>query len=278
MSFVEHSNDNRYHRHNKLIGRGKQKTVYLAYDSLTSTEVAWGKINLGSGGFKLFQEVHLQININLKMRHKHIVPLYDWWFGRDNTVNVVMELFVPGSLKKHLQMYHPISTHVIRDWSYQIATALQSIHANGVVHRDIKCDNIMINSNTGLVKLSDLGFANFVSALSSEVVGTPCYMAPEVFDGKYTHKSDVYSFGMLLLEMLTNEVPYAECKTMAQIYRKLSANDPPNCFKSLNPSELKRLIALCIGPAETRPSIDTVLKSPFYTNKYYLEEKVTGKS
>lgn len=127
-------------------------------------------------------------------------------------------------------------------------------HTPPIIHRDLKSDNIFINGSEGVVKIGDLGLATLLrartapqsvlggllsdtSALSlvgkqtcftfSKLdvklpVGTPEFMAPELYDEEYDDRVDVYSFGMCLLELATLEYPYSECRNAAQIYRKVS--------------------------------------------------------
>ena len=88
--------------------------------------------------------------------------------------------------------------------------------------RDLKCDNIFITGATSSVKIGDLGLATLKNqSYAKSVIGTPEFMAPEMYDEEYDEAVDVYAFGMCLLEMTTNEYPYKECAGPAQIYRKV---------------------------------------------------------
>ena len=89
---------------------------------------------------------------------------------------------------------------------------------------DLKCDNIFINGHSGEVKIGDLGLATLLRQVQSgmSVLGTPEFMAPEMYDEMYDEKVDIYAFGMCLLELVTFEFPYQECENAAQIYRKVS--------------------------------------------------------
>ena len=87
-----------------------------------------------------------------------------------------------------------------------------------------QADNIFISGTSGVVKIGDLGFATLWSGSSAamSVIGTPEFMAPELYEEKYTEKVDVYSYGMCLLELATLEYPYCECKNAAQIFKKVT--------------------------------------------------------
>jgi serine/threonine protein kinase len=97
-----------------------------------------------------------------------------------------------------------------------------------------KCDNIFVNGASGVIKLGDLGLATLWRGLTTpqSVLGTPEFMAPELYEEKYNEKVDVYSFGMCMLELATMEYPYAECKNAAQIYRKVGRRARGDTFRT----------------------------------------------
>lgn len=85
-----------------------------------------------------------------------------------------------------------------------------------VIHRDIKCDNIFINSNNGEIWIGDLGLSTILTTSHTKsVLGTPEFMAPEFYDENYGIRVDIYAFGMCVLEMITEETPYKECENPA---------------------------------------------------------------
>lgn len=85
-----------------------------------------------------------------------------------------------------------------------------------IIHRDIKCDNIFVNSNSGDIKIGDLGLSTTMKdSYTSSVLGTPEFMAPELYEEHYGTEVDIYAFGMAVLEMLTQEAPYRECSNPA---------------------------------------------------------------
>merc|ERR1719506_582979 len=117
---------------------------------------------------------------------------------------------------------------VIKRWCIQILRGLIYLHGQNIIHRDLKCDNIFINGSAGEVKIGDLGLATVMHAQTAQsVVGRPEFIAPELYEEDYTEKVDIYSFGMCLLELITNECPYAECQNAAQIYRKVTKGEMP---------------------------------------------------
>lgn len=106
---------------------------------------------------------------------------------------------------------------VLKSWCNEILNGLVYLHTqkpHPIVHRDLKCNNIFINSHNGHVVIGDLGYATFHSNKENfkDIVGTPSYMAPEIYDECYSVSVDIYSFGMCVLEMSTHSYPYSECK------------------------------------------------------------------
>ncbi|KAF3640403.1 putative serine/threonine-protein kinase WNK5 [Capsicum annuum] len=118
------------------------------------------------------------------------------------------------------------------------------------------------------VKIGDLGLATIVgkSHAAHSLLGTPEYMAPELYEENYTELVDIYSFGMCLIEMTTMEIPYSECDSIAKLYRKVTSGIKPQAFNKVNDTELKDFIERCIGQPRARPSAADLLKDPFLSD------------
>ncbi|KAG7273112.1 hypothetical protein CRUP_024842, partial [Coryphaenoides rupestris] len=138
---------------------------------------------------------------------------------------------------------------LLQRWSLQILRGLHFLHSRSppILHRDLKCDNIFITGPTGSVKIGDLGLATLKKTpFAKSVIGTPEFMAPEMYEECYDEAVDVYAFGMCLLEMTTSEYPYAECHSAVQIYRKVTSGIKPDSFSKVKVPELKEIIEGCI--------------------------------
>jgi len=133
----------------------------------------------------------------------------------------------------------------------------------GVIHRDLKCDNIFIEGNTGKAVLGDLGLScNVVSARS--IVGTPHWMAPELYREEYDEMVDIWSFGMCVLELITSVIPYAECKGAFQVYTNISSGKKPEVLKKINDPYVRAFINISLNvEARMRPSAAELLEHPF---------------
>lgn len=117
------------------------------------------------------------------------------------------------------------------------------------------------------MKIGDLGFAAIVgkSHAAHSVIGTPEYMAPELYEEDYTEMVDIYSFGMCMLEMVTMEIPYSECDSIAKIYKKVTSGVKPQAMNNLMDPEVKAFIEKCIAQPRARPSASDLLKDPFFS-------------
>lgn len=118
------------------------------------------------------------------------------------------------------------------------------------------------------MKIGDLGLATVVgkSHAAHSLLGTPEFMAPELYDENYTELVDIYSFGMCLLEMVTRELPYSECATVAKIYKKVTSGVRPRAMNKVKDSEVKAFIEKCLAQPRDRPSASDLLKDPFFAD------------
>lgn len=128
----------------------------------------------------------------------------------------------------------------------------------------MKCDNIFVNGNHGEVKIGDLGLATVMQQPTAHsVIGTPEFMAPELYDEEYNELVDIYSFGMCMLEMATFEYPYSECKNAAQIFKKVTSGKKPAALDRVTDPQVKQFIEKCLVPASERLSAKDLLNDPF---------------
>eukprot|EP00775_Hariotina_reticulata_P009149 gene9149-9317_t len=265
---VETDPSNRYLRYPALLGRGACKRVYKAFDQHEGIEVAWNQVELSGNTLdhdnreRLFAE----IRVLKTLTHRNIIKFYDWWYDCSNqTINFITEYFTSGTLRQYRKKHKHISEQAIKRWAFQILEGLLYLHAHDppIMHRDLKCDNILINGTSGQVKIADLGMASCQRGLS--VVGTPEFIAPEVYDETYNEKVDIYSFGMCVLELATLEYPYSECRSIPAIFRKVSQGIPPAGLARVSSSSLREFITLCINPVpDNRPSALQLLKHDFF--------------
>ncbi|KAL1189510.1 putative serine/threonine-protein kinase WNK10 [Cardamine amara subsp. amara] len=256
----------RYIRYGDVLGRGAFKTVYKAFDQVQGIEVAWNLMSIEDvlqmpGQLeRLYSEVHL-----LKaLKHDNIIKLfYSWVDDHNKTINMITELFTSGSLRVYRMKHRKVDPKAINNWARQILKGLHYLHSHTppVIHRDLKCDNIFVNGNTGEVKIGDLGLAAVLQQpIARSVIGTPEFMAPELYEEEYNELVDIYSFGMCMLEMVTCEYPYSECRNPAQIYKKVTSGIKPQSLAKVDDPQVKQFIEKCLLPAPCRPTALDLLK------------------
>ena len=116
------------------------------------------------------------------------------------------------------------------------------------------------------VKIGDLGLATIVgkSHAAHSLLGTPEFMAPELYEEDYTEQVDIYSFGLCVLEMVTLEIPYSECDSIAKIYKKVTAGAMPAAMGKVKDPEIRAFIERCVATPRARPSASELLQDPFF--------------
>lgn len=269
---VETDPSGRYTRYDTILGRGAFKTVYKAFDEREGIEVAWNQVKVNDLVTSPAERERLfaEIRVLKQLKHKNIMSFYDSWLDQKHlTVNFITELFTSGTLRQYRKKHRNIDEQVLKRWAWQILQGLVYLHGHNppIIHRDLKCDNIFVNGNTGVIKIGDLGLATLWRGLTTpqSVLGTPEFMAPELYEEKYTEKVDVYSFGMCMLELATMEYPYCECQNAAQIYKKVSKGIQPAGLNNVKTPELRQFIELCIDhDSQKRPEARQLLKHPFF--------------
>lgn len=169
---------------------------------------------------------------------------------------------------RYLKRFKRINPKVLKSWCRQILKGLHFLHTRQwpIIHRDLKCDNIFITGTTGSVKIGDLGLATLKNrSHARSVIGTPEFMAPEMYEEHYDESVDVYAFGMCMLEMAVSEYPYSECKGPAQIYKKVISGIKPAALSKVEDPKVREIIEKCIElKKENRPSCKDLLTSEFF--------------
>lgn len=192
-----------------------------------------------------------------QLEHDHIVPVYE--VGEADGVHFYSMRYVQGESLADLMAQHPLDNHSAAEALEPIGRALQAAHERGVLHRDIKPRNIMIDDATGRPMLTDFGLAKLLEGASDmthtgDVMGSPPYMSPEqASDAAHvTEAADVYSLGATLYHALTGRPPF-QAATMAETLRQVWFDDPPPP-RQLNPAIDRDLETICMKCLEKEPA------------------------
>jgi serine/threonine protein kinase len=240
--------DDRY-RLIRQIGSGGMAEVYLAYDEVLEREVAFKVLDRKHAQNKeAVERFRREARNAASLRHPNIVSVFDRGHTQDGTYYIVMEYMEGGTLEDLIQSEGPLPPQRATEVTLQVARALSVAHEGGVIHRDIKPQNILL-SNSGEAKVADFGIARAASATTmtqaGSVMGTVHYISPEQALGEpSTPKSDLYSLGVVLYEMLTGELPY-DAETPAGVVMKHvgGLSRPPRETNPEVPEELDAVTA-----------------------------------
>ena len=239
--------DNRYTLVEPLGGGGMAK-VYLAHDEVLDRDVALKILrNQYADDEEFVERFRREAQSAARLSHPNIVSIYDRGRSEDGSYYIAMEHVTGGTLKDRISKKGVLDPNAAAGVALQIADALSVAHENGVIHRDIKPQNVLVTS-TGDVKVTDFGIARAASSpltATSAVLGTAGYMSPEQAMGEPVGPgSDLYSLGVVLYEMLTGELPYSAENPIALAMKHV--NEPPRSPREANPNVPKPLDALTL--------------------------------
>jgi tRNA A-37 threonylcarbamoyl transferase component Bud32 len=216
---------------------------------------------------ELLEEFNNEIEKLFILRHPYIIQLYGITDKeKSQKLAVISELAPKGSLFDYLHKNPKTKNNLSLEFknkiTKQLICTMAYIHSRGYVHRDLKTQNILLDKNLDM-KLCDFGLTKLKSELNSgsgQFAGTPCYMAPELFDRKfYDDKIDVFAFGTVLWEIYTQKIPYANCDAM-EIKQKVTKGEELYC-SSIVPKQIANLIQKCrCVKASDRPSFEEIEK------------------
>lgn len=278
---------------NEIIGVGGMSVVYKAYDRVDDRIVAVKVLKdefLNNEDFKRrFKNESKAIAL---LSHENIVRVYDVNFGEK--LQYIVEEYIDGiTLKEYINKQGSITWNDALYFMTQILTAVQHAHDKGIVHRDIKPQNIILLAN-GKIKVTDFGIARFsrsdTKTLTEQAIGSVHYIAPEQAKGELTdEKADIYSLGVVLYEMLAGKVPFDADSAVSVALMQIQSN--AERLTSINPDIPEGLEQICIhamqknsqdryqSATEMLLDIEEIIKNPNtkfnYVNKIEMPKKVT---
>ncbi|KAL6698736.1 PAK kinase [Trichoderma pleuroticola] len=264
----------------KKIGQGASGSVYVAKIKDTAVGVAreflrqqGPRAQVAIKQMDLAHQPRKELIVNEIMvmkdnRHKNIVNFLDAFLRNNNAeLWVVMEFMEGGALTDVIDNNPSISEEQISTICHETCRGLQHLHAQSIIHRDIKSDNVLLDAR-GNVKITDFGFCAKLTEAKSKratMVGTPYWMAPEVVKQKeYGPKVDIWSLGIMAIEMIESEPPYLNEEPLKALYL-IATNGTPRLKKPEKLSkELKAFLSVCLCvDVKSRASADELLAHDF---------------
>jgi eukaryotic-like serine/threonine-protein kinase len=232
-----------------VLGRGGMGMVYKAHDRRLDEIVAIKVLRPDfASDPKMAERFRSEIKLARKVRHRNVCTIHD--YGEDRgLLYISMELIEGVDLKHRLKEHGAVPTEEAYGIAVQVAQGLQAVHDAGIVHRDLKTPNIMLDA-AGTARLMDFGIAKRVgegtATATGQIVGTPEYMSPEQAQGhKVDYRSDLYALGVVVYEIFTGQVPFRGETPISTILKHL--NDPPNLEVAALPQTLRAVLKRCLA-------------------------------
>jgi serine/threonine protein kinase len=201
------------------------------------------------------------------LRHTNVVSFFDAWVDVDERLHMLMEYCDGGDLQEYLPKMHPIPTPIILSFFAQLLIAMDYLHTKHILHRDIKCSNILICRASLTLKIGDFGLSKCMDGTDDAAqtrLGTPFYMSPELVSSKhYTRKTDIWSLGVAFYQLLTNRVPF-NAKNMTDLMRVILTSTPMSPTSGTSyPQELSDLVMkMLTKDKKVRPTARELLLTP----------------
>ena len=271
---VETDPEGRYYRYGEIVGRGRFKQIYKAFDTQIGIDVAWSKIRAEPHHLSQGQlhEIVDEMTKGLELEHPNIIKCFKCWEDDGaGCINLITELFTSGNLRQYRNLHKHLDLKAVKRMARQILRGLEYLHTMDppLMHGDLRCDKIYVNGHSGEIKIGDLGLATLIplrwesaaaaaagdgdddaAAAAAAAGGAPPDGGGAV--DRHDVRADIFAFGLCMLELLT----------LKQLDPQF-AGDAAALLREVADGEAREFIAHCVGPAEERPAAAQLLDDPF---------------
>jgi serine/threonine protein kinase len=249
----------------KELGRGGMGIVFQAYDKQLREQVAIKILSpLLSNNAEALERLKREVSAARRITHANVIRIHD--IAEVSGLNYVsMEFFAGTNLKEFIKNAGQLSLMQAFQIAGQICDGLEAAHNQGVIHRDLKSQNIIINPSNQ-IKIIDFGLAHTAHlqgmTATGLIMGTPEYMAPEQVEGKRVdERADIYSLGIILYELFTGQVPFTGDSAIAVGFKQMKEQPPaPRSIAAHVPPEVETIIMKCLekNPLQRYPTVTEV--------------------
>lgn len=245
--------EGRYYRYTELVGKGRFKQIFKAFDTQIGIDVAWSKLNAAAHQLseEELHQVMTEMHQGIDLEHPNIIRCFKCWEDKtQHCINMITELFTSGNLRQFRNQHKHLDLKAVKRMARQILLGLKYLHSMSppVCHGDLRCDKIYVNGHSGEIKVGDLGLQTLL---------------PKRYEtGDQTHtamtssEDDVFAFGLCMLELFTlKQLDAQHC------------HDWPNYLSDIPDEEAQAFVAKCLGAPEARPTAEELLEDPFLQAK-----------
>ncbi|XP_068649810.1 serine/threonine-protein kinase ATG1a-like [Aristolochia californica] len=258
------------------IGSGSFAVVWRSRHRSLGVEVAVKEIDKKQLSSKVNESLLNEINILRQIKHPNIIRLHDA-IQTEDKIYLVLEYCVGGDLGAYIQRFGRVSDTTAKHFMRQLATGLQVLQENHLIHRDLKPQNLLLSSTleNAVLKIGDFGFARYLTpqCLADTLCGSPLYMAPEIIQNqKYDAKADLWSVGAILFELVMGKPPF-DGNNQFQLFQNILTSTElkftQGIMEELNPD----CVDLCRKLLRQNP-VERLTFEEFFNHKFMAESRL----